>query len=284
MEWRLYVKLRFKDLAKQIVHFMNWIFAILFPIGIFLFSPSFEALHSFAGTSVNDPKRTEATQQEPSEAYFIGYSYNPSWYLTIFPDSIIFISDIAGFESLYFPHQDPEKDALYSIKRYHLQSDEGQMTIAIGLEACTLESSNESFAYSLNLEIKHLQDTAYTQFIGCGRYITNASLQGRWIVAQIEDKPVDAEAFNNNLPSLEIVPDRNSFSGFSGCNKINGRLFAAQNLLRFTDIVSTKMSCDNLNKEIEFMEALQFSTQFVVEDDRLILSNPLNTTLILQRE
>jgi heat shock protein HslJ len=222
-----------------------------------------------------------AELQKP-KPYFEGHGLDPRWKIEIFSDSIFFTSEVTGYELIKVAHQEPEKDS--KSKFYNCLLPGGQLQIEITSESCTIEGSNESFIYSLFVSLHSKADTSPVEFEGCGHYITDVMLTGRWILEQIRDAPVDKIAFKDNVPTLEIEPKRNSFSGFAGCNKINGRIFSEQCLLRFTDVVSTRMSCDHIDLENEFLESLGFSTQFIVEDDRLKLSNPMNTTLVFRKE
>lgn len=82
---------------------------------------------------------------------------------------------------------------------------------------------------------------------------------------------------------MEIYASTNKFSGFSGCNRMNGSLFFEKGKLRFINIASTKMMCDNLYKETEFITTLQNITSYTIGENRLILSNPTGKKIILKK-
>jgi heat shock protein HslJ len=264
------------------IYRMNWILIALLA-SVPTFWPNFvESPPPAIITSMIPGISGDYSISETSEAYFKGHGLSPSWKLEISPEVISFESEIPGFESFRLAHIEPVKDM--NRKSYDGHLNNGQVHIEIIQESCTIEGSNESFAYRLIVEVSHDGDLSPRRLEGCGHYVTDVALTGQWVLTQIMDRPVVMKTIYDKLPSLDIQPGRNSFSGFSGCNNINGRIFSERHLLRFTDIVSTKMSCDNIEIESAFLEALQFSTQFKVDGSQLILSNPISTTLILTRK
>lgn len=232
-------------------------------------------------TMVHEPSFVAITDPTP---YFKANSMNPSWNLTITSAQIEFVSLVPGFENFSMPHVEPVRAADRSHKIYWAKSEEVQMEIEIAHQNCTNDGSNESFMYEVRISILRADDANATAFIGCGRYITDEKIRGRWILTQLKNQPFNPDSFSQVLPSLEIVSNSNSFSGFAGCNKMSGRIFSERSLLRFTDFVTTKMSCGQMELETAYISALQFTTQFEVKEDQLILSNPGEITLIMRRE
>ncbi len=227
----------------------------------------------------DDVTRTDSLSIAP---YFKGHGYDPAWKLTIYEDRIEFESETTGFESVMLPHVHPEKDL--GKKVYEGNAENTQFRIEIAHENCSIESSNESFVYSLSVSLLSENSKAPVLFEGCGRYITDIRLEGRWILTAIRDSAIVQEAGTENLTMLELAPDGNSFFGFAGCNKIQGRLFSEKTLLRFTDVVSTRMTCPQQSLEDSFLEALGFSTEYKLEGNQLILSNPVSSTLSFKKE
>ena len=75
----------------------------------------------------------------------------------------------------------------------------------------------------------------------------------------------------------------NEFLGFGGCNQMNGKVFYERGLLRFTNISTTRMMCAPNNKEADFLEALQNTTNYHFESRHLILSNPSGEKLVFKK-
>jgi len=58
--------------------------------------------------------------------------------------------------------------------------------------------------------------------------------------------------------------------------------FFEKGLLRFTNIITTKMMCQN-NKEDEFLKALKSATSYKIENNRLWLSNPDKLLVVFKK-
>jgi heat shock protein HslJ len=64
---------------------------------------------------------------------------------------------------------------------------------------------------------------------------------------------------------------------------MNGTIFFERGLLRFTDIITTRMFCGESNKEKEFLKTLQSTTAYKVENLRLTLTNESGEELVFKK-
>ena len=215
--------------------------------------------------------------------YFKAKGTSPRWELQIAEDRIAFASDQPGFEAFNAAHVEPTRAADMNVKKYSLQTESGMMDIQIIQTPCQMADSREGFSYKVDVWIKRGTDSTFTTFSGCGVYVTDMRFNGNWTVLQIKDKVVSAKDFPDKLPSIDIKSNANAFTGFAGCNTISGRIFFEKNLLRFTDVVATKMSCPASSQEASFLNALKFSTQYSIHADTLMLSYPGVQTLVFMR-
>lgn len=224
-------------------------------------------------------------QDKPVEStiYFKASNIDPVWSLTISPHLIAFKSQVPNFGVFNSPHAEPVKAMDSNIKKYMLKTEEGTMEIELYKMLCMNDKTGERFSYSVKVSIQHPDDSVATNFNGCGTYVTDPGLEAKWLLSAMGAEPVHASQFNDTLPYLYVYARGNSFEGNSGCNTIRGRIFSERSLLRFTDLNLTKRKCANIAKEEEFTKALQFSTQYSLEDDKLILSNHAGVTLVFQK-
>jgi len=141
--------------------------------------------------------------------------------------------------------------------------------------------SGDKSSYSVRIEI--VKNNKSTFLSGCGNYITDSRLHDIWVLEQLNGKKVSLADFTKELPNLEINSSTNKFMGFAGCNSMNGTIFFERGLLRFTNIITTRMFCGGNNKENEFLKALQSTTNYKVENLRLILTNPAGELLVFKK-
>jgi heat shock protein HslJ len=218
-----------------------------------------------------------------SAIYFKANGVDPLWTLTISQYQVDFRTQASGFEPFSAPHMEPIKAMDSNIKLYRLHSGTAEMEVELAQMLCQNENSRERFPYAITIALKESGDTTATYFTGCGLYVTDSDLSGRWVLEQLKGDSVFASQFNDTLPYLQLHANGNSFSGYGGCNTINGRLYSERSLLRFTDMVLSRRPCATKPEEDKFINALQFSTQFVLEGDKLVLSNPGGRLLVFRR-
>jgi heat shock protein HslJ len=236
--------------------------------------------------SMTAPSVYTAEHEMPDQSlpYFKAKGSSPEWELQIAEDHITFTSFQSGFETFMTPHTAPVKAADMNVKKYAVKTEAGTMDIQIFQMPCQIPDSREGFSYSVEVMIKRGVDSTFTTFTGCGVYVTDARLHGHWSLHQIKDKVISSTLPPDSLPWLDIKTNVNSFAGFAGCNTISGRLFFEKNLLRFTDIVATKMTCPAATEETSFLNALKFSTQYSIQQDTLSLSYPGHQMLVFIRQ
>lgn len=223
-----------------------------------------------------------AHQVRPHQVYFRGQGTIPAWTLTIADNQVTFESDSAGYDLLSFVHTEPTKEENGQVRHYVFSAEPYAMDVRIYEMLCENEGSRERFPYAVDVQIKPGNGTC-TKFSGCGLYVTDGNLRGRWEIIKVKNDSVRQMGIADKTPFLQIDPSGNSFQGYTGCNDISGRIFAARNLFRFTDFVKGKTICDPNLLEASIVRALQFTTQYELNGDLLILSNPTSQTLTLKK-
>ncbi len=215
--------------------------------------------------------------------YFKANGTQPAWNLEIAEDQISFNSSTTGFDHFLMPHVEPLRSENGQIKTYTVKSKETEMIIEITEMLCENPNSRERFPFSVNIKVKRKMDSTHTVFSGCGLYVADNRLHGRWMVESVRAKEIPDSLFRDQHPYVELSVDGSYFTSFAGCNMISGRLFFERALLRFTDLVIPKDKCDQMDMEKSIIGALQFTTQFSINRDELTLGNPAETTMKLKK-
>ncbi len=76
---------------------------------------------------------------------------------------------------------------------------------------------------------------------GCGKFLADSKLQGKWFVEKIDGKLVSSSDYNE-LPFLEFTI--NNVSGNDGCNRIGAPIEIQGKQIKFGQFFSTKMACE----------------------------------------
>jgi len=255
--------------------------------------PSVVIILLFVSCKSSATAQQEVLKTEPTQAYkqqmenleqaiyFRGVGNEPEWSLKIAQETIEFTSLKPGFESFKSPHVEPVRAMDANVKMYRVATETGTMSIQIFQKECTNTMSGEKFPYAVEIEITIKNKSG--KLNGCGKYITDAGLHDIWVLEKLNGNAVLPADFMKELPNLEINSSTNNFMGFAGCNRMNGTIFFERGLLRFTNVITTRMACPGKNKESEFLKALQSATTYQVENLKLTLSNPSGEKLVFRK-
>lgn len=85
-------------------------------------------------------------------------------------------------------------------------------------------------------------------------------LETYWYAVELEGRPAKTESVKPD-PHLVLSSERNSVSGFAGCNTFRGIYERRDNELRFIGLAATRMACPPAASELEkrFLSAAQAS-------------------------
>lgn len=239
---------------------------------------------STAGKTAEGQTTSEyGTQEDEMTNYFTATGNEPFWALKMGNDKIVFTSLISGKEKLVFPAVEAIKAMDANVKMYKLSNDTSSATVTIQQLECQNSMSGAISPYKVSVEIKNNSELEAKKLDGCGKYNTDYRLHDIWVLEELNGFKVFVTDFQREFPRIEINSSENRFMGYGGCNSISGSIFYEKGLLRFSKVVSTLMACAPGNKEGEFTKALQSTTTYSIENNRLTLSNPSAKLLVFRK-
>lgn len=240
---------------------------------------------STAGKTSDTKQSTSeyGTQEDEMKYFFTGTGNEPFWGIKIGNDDIVFTSLIPGKEKLIFPTVEAIKAMDANVKMYKVSNETSTATITIQQLECQNSMSGAISPYKVSIEIKNNSELESKKIEGCGKYNTDYRLHDIWVLEELNGFKVFPTDFQKELPRLEINSAENRFMGYGGCNSISGSIFYEKDLLRFSKVISTMMACAQGNKESDFTKALQSTTTYSIENNRLTLSNPSGKILVFKK-
>ena len=120
--------------------------------------------------------------------------------------------------------------------------------------------------------------------IGCSSNKKSADtlLHDIWVLESIDGQTY-SRAENQSLhPTIEIYLAEERFSGNTGCNNMNGKLTVDGNRISFSDIVTTKMFCVDVD-ETSFLSDLGKTNNYKIEKMRLYLFEDEKEILVFKK-
>ena len=227
--------------------------------------------------SVSNTTVVNDTEKLP---YFKASGTEPFWNISISEDKIVYKTPE---DSIILPYVKPIFAMDSNVKLYRVKTESAEFTIQISQQECQNEMSGELSPYKVSVDYRKNKTSAFENIKGCGQYITDYRLHDIWVLEELNGKKISSEDFGKKFPMMEIYASTNKFSGFSGCNQMNGALFSEKEKLRFINIVTTEMMCDHSYKETEYITTLQNITSYSIGENRLILSNPSGKKIIFKK-
>ena len=104
---------------------------------------------------------------------------------------------------------------------------------------------------------------------------------GRWVVIEMKKVPVQQSGGRRDA-YIDFEVGQKLFRGNGGCNQINGNYTIDKKNIHFRDIVSTKMSCEDIDFENTFLYLLGRVDRYEVIENKLVLKKKKETLLVLR--
>jgi heat shock protein HslJ len=102
-----------------------------------------------------------------------------------------------------------------------------------------------------------------------------------WVVVEMRGVPVQQSGGRRDAHIVFEVPEKR-FTGNGGCNQINGNYTLDKNEIKFTDVIATKMACNDIEFENAFLTALSSVDRYEVNGNDLLLKKRKETLLVLR--
>lgn len=102
-----------------------------------------------------------------------------------------------------------------------------------------------------------------------------------WVVVEMKGVPVQQSGGRRDAHiNFDVANKR--FSGNGGCNQINGNYSVDKKTIKFTEVLSTKMSCSDIEFENTFLSTLSGVDHYEINGNDLLLKRNKETRLVLR--
>lgn len=103
----------------------------------------------------------------------------------------------------------------------------------------------------------------------------------RWVVVEMKKVPVQqSESRRDAFLNFEVAEKK--FRGNGGCNQINGNYTIDKKEIHFGEVMSTKMSCSDIEFETVFISTLSGINRYEVRENQLLLKKNREIMLVLR--
>lgn len=99
------------------------------------------------------------------------------------------------------------------------------------------------------------------------------TVYGKWVLESLNGVAASKKTYTNGVPYITIDGEKQTVSGFGGCNKINGECTIVDGKkLQIDKLISTKMFCDGV-PENELLNLLRGTHEFSTTGDKLMIKD-----------
>ncbi len=105
--------------------------------------------------------------------------------------------------------------------------------------------------------------------------------RGRWVVVEMKGVPVQQSGGRRDA-FINFEVDQKTFRGNGGCNQINGKYAIDKNTIQFREVISTKMSCEDIAFENTFLLTLHDVNRYDLRGNDLLLKRKKEVLLVLR--
>ena len=200
---------------------------------------------NFKKMESDHPKAPFLKEKWKNGIVFYAIGNEPSWSININKNN-----------SVLFKFNDSEQYTATSISRlasidtksitYRSVNDKGEMIITLSKEKCGDTMSDDTFSYSVSSQIKLKGKKEFDTYKGCGNFVPNPRLNGKWIIVKADSLAIDNLQLIK-LPELSIDVYKGTVSGNDGCNLFNGQVAFQDDEIIFGMIAGTMMACPNMD-------------------------------------
>ena len=119
---------------------------------------------------------------------------------------------------------------------------------------------------------------------GCSskKETTNPLIHDIWMLESINGNAYSRATGQELHPTIEIYLSEERFGGNTGCNNMNGKLMVEGSTILFSDIVTTKMFCPDVD-EVNFLSTLGKANNYKIEKMKLYLYDSDHELLVFQK-
>lgn len=192
-------------------------------------------------------------KQQNGVDFFAKGSLPASWTLEMDFGKIIRFKSIDGPDQNSSPVSPVEQPGNKTVI-YTTNVTSGQMQVSVSEEGCTDPISGENFNKKVIVAVNG------KRYEGCGQYLFDAALDGKWILTRLNNRPLSAADFSKGLPRFVFELAKNRVTGHDGCNMVSSTLEVLGAKIKFQPFISTKMACPNIRAENNFLHLLSNQT------------------------
>jgi heat shock protein HslJ len=151
-----------------------------------------------------------------------------------------------------------------------VQQDRQELTDTAVYATDTVVPGTNSSDADVKSEVKLPNKISTTEKVIPGEKGKYALAETKWGLTELNGKAVKASSGPDYF--INFDSKTGTFRAYAGCNKISGNYFMkSEGKVGFTNIISTRKACSNMDTERDFFNNLQKTDNYMIEDGGKVL-------------
>jgi len=170
-----------------------------------------------------------------------------------------------------------------NITEYRTYSDKAEIMLQLVQKQCEDTLHDNKLSYQVKLTFKQVDKKESEIFQGCGAFIPDYNLSGKWKIIEVDGIPIDENSFPNQKPYLVLDPFNGTVSGNDGCNGFFGQITTKTDQISFGPTGGTLMACENMDLSSKLMGLISEKTMTYQVTNELSFNAGNKKVMVLRR-
>lgn len=143
---------------------------------------------------------------------------------------------------------------------YRIVSEKAEILLQITEKPCEAGTYNQKQTLQVTLNFKETKKKESRILEGCGAFVPNYKLSGKWKIIEVDGTEINDDSFPNKEAYLILDPYEGTVSGNDGCNGFFGKMTNKGYQLSFGPTAGTLMACTNADLSAVLMGIISDKT------------------------
>lgn len=177
---------------------------------------------------------------------FFAMGHEPSWSFELDKDNLFRFKSDKG-HSLTSDSMRRMTPLEPNVITYLASSPQGDLMIRLTQEKCTDEFTDFPMEFKVSAELKLEGELVAETYEGCGDYVPDPRLNGKWKIIRADTLLIQSDRFENRIPEVTLDVYDGLVFGNDGCNSFRGSLSSRDQEIIFGMMAGTLMACPHMD-------------------------------------
>jgi heat shock protein HslJ len=225
--------------------------------------------------------RAELMEYHNKGILFFAKGNSPEWSFEVDQSNNKIIRFLSSTGMIFTaPYSEPFKNFNSPDYHYNFKTVLGHLKVVMKPKKSKIAGDSKEYSYEVTVDVKYERDPNYQHYEGVGMFVPDFSLEGKWMLEQLNGTQVKRNKNNPVYLNLDLI--QNKYQGFNSCNAIGGNLIFEGSKKQFFPGESTLKACEGM-MEADFMRVLLAAIIVEQKNKKLVLKDTNGNQAVFTR-